>query len=246
MSEEDSITTHSTARLATAQGAPGLHREHTRGRLAFMKYVVVGLGNPGAEYEGTRHNMGRSTVEVLRRELGATPWTLDRKSQARVSKTEIDVENERHTVTLVQPETFMNLSGEAVKCFIRGGIEADHLIVVHDDIDLPLGTVRVSFDRGSGGHHGVESVSLALGTKAYVRVRVGIIPIGSDGVFRKPPVGEGTREFILGAVDKDDSERLDAAAREAARIVRSVIERGMECAKNMASAGASNDTKKTL
>lgn len=210
-----------------------------------MKYIVVGLGNPGIEYEGTRHNMGRETVEILRRELGGSPWTRDGKANARVSKIEVEVANGRSEVTILQPETFMNLSGEAVKYFVRGGIEADHVIVVHDDIDLPVGKVRVSFDRGSGGHHGVESVSLALGTKAYARVRVGITPVDSEGVSHKPLAGEGTHEFILGKVNGGDSEKLSLSAREAAAVTRSIIERGMEYAKSMAAKPVGEVTKKT-
>jgi PTH1 family peptidyl-tRNA hydrolase len=128
-----------------------------------MKWILVGLGNPGKEYEHTRHNVGREFLM----EVGGT---LSKKA------------------VLVTPDTFMNNSGHAVKPLIGSIKAAEKLVVLHDDLDLPVGTVKISFGRGSAGHKGVESIERAVKTKNYIRIRIGISAEKKSGKVAKPDV----------------------------------------------------------
>ena len=133
-------------------------------------YLIVGLGNPGADYAQTRHNAGFLLVERLAERWRAN-WELERKFQSRVAKAERD----GRRVLLVQPQTFMNLSGEAVSSvsgFYR--VPPAQVLVAVDDADLPLGEIRLRSSGSSGGHHGLESVEQHLATREYPRLRIGI------------------------------------------------------------------------
>jgi len=133
-------------------------------------HLIVGLGNPGAEYAKTRHNAGFSLVAKLA-ERWKTDWRKERKFNARVARAGRDSKR----VLLCQPQTFMNTSGEAVKVvmeFYR--LPLENLLVTVDDADLPLGEIRLRAEGGSGGHHGLESVAQHLGTQAFARLRLGI------------------------------------------------------------------------
>lgn len=133
-------------------------------------YLIVGLGNPGADYAQTRHNAGFLLVERLAEQWRAR-WELERKFQSRMAKAERD----GRRVLLAQPQTFMNLSGEAVGAvsgFYR--VPPAQVLVVVDDADLPLGEIRMRPGGSSGGHHGLESVEQHLATREYPRLRIGI------------------------------------------------------------------------
>ena len=133
-------------------------------------HLIVGLGNPGAEYAKTRHNAGFALVEELAARWKAE-WKNERKFGARIAKSEQD----GRRVLLCQPQTFMNLSGEAVgalKNFYQ--LPLERLLVAVDDADLPLGEIRLRAGGSSGGHHGLESIEQHLGTRDYARLRVGI------------------------------------------------------------------------
>lgn len=129
--------------------------------------VIIGLGNPGKEYEKTRHNAGRMAVKAFAKKHEFPEWEFSKKYQSLVSAGKIGKEK----ILLLLPETFMNHSGKAVK-----RLDAKNSIVVHDDIDLALGAFKISFGRGSGGHKGVSSIIRALKTKDFARIRIGILP----------------------------------------------------------------------
>ncbi len=137
-----------------------------------MAYIIVGLGNPGEEYENTRHNTGRIIAALVAK-------NLDAKAK------------------LVVPDTFMNHSGQAVGKVVKSQKAAEQLIVIHDDLDLPLGRFKIVFDRGAGGHHGVESIIKQLKTQKFTRTKVGISPTTPGGKLKKPK-GEKTVDFIIG------------------------------------------------
>lgn len=134
------------------------------------EYLIVGLGNPGREYERTRHNAGFMVVERLAA-LWKVEWSLEKKFSARVAKAERDGKR----VWLCQPQTYMNLSGESVGAMLGfRKIPATRLLVVVDDADLPFGGIRLRSGGSSGGHHGLESVEQHIGTREYARQRIGI------------------------------------------------------------------------
>lgn len=149
-------------------------------------YLFVGLGNRGGEFEGTRHNIGRETLIAARRKFGLPDLSEDRKMQALVSEGKIGKER----VAFVLPETFVNKSGAAVAPALRRfKVKTKDLILVHDDVDMLLGSTKLSFGRNSGGHKGVESVMRALKTKNFWRMRIGVqkkrrVP-GEDLVLQK-------------------------------------------------------------
>jgi len=133
-------------------------------------HLIVGLGNPGAEYAKTRHNAGFLLVEKLA-ERWKSSWTNERKFQARVAR----AESAGQKVLLAEPQTFMNLSGESVGALVSFyQLPVEKILVVVDDADLPLGEIRLRPGGGSGGHHGLESVAEHLGAKSYARLRLGI------------------------------------------------------------------------
>ncbi len=138
--------------------------------------LIIGLGNPGEEYEKTRHNVGFLVIEDLRLKIeGFSNWKLDKKCETEVSCGHIASCCE--DVILAKPQTFMNDSGRAVKAMVSGfRCQVSDILIVHDDIDLPLGTLRLSFGSGSAGQNGVQSIIDTLGTKDFWRLRIGIGP----------------------------------------------------------------------
>ena len=157
-----------------------------------MSYVIVGLGNPGDEYIGTRHNTGRMLVEAFAKKQGCNDFNFDKRANALVSEGKI----KREKFTLVLPDTFMNKSGNAVAQFVKSKKAAEQLVVIHDDLDLPLGRIKLSFNRGSGGHRGVESVKRTLKTEAFIRMRIGISKDAGKGKVKKPVGEDAVGDFI--------------------------------------------------
>src|SRR3989344_2718687 len=128
-------------------------------------FFIVGLGNPGEEYINTRHNTGREAVLKLCKNLDFADFENNNKFKSLISKGKI----KKELVTLILPETFMNKSGQAISYFVKPKLKTakkglENLIVVHDDLDLPLGTLKISYNKGTGGHRGLDSVAKAVKT----------------------------------------------------------------------------------
>lgn len=131
--------------------------------------LIVGLGNPGKEYENTRHNMGFLFVDALAKKLNAPEFIYEKKLKSEISKSK---------VLIAKPQTFINKSGEAVSALSKFyKIKPENILIVHDDIDILWGNFKFSFGRSSAGHKGVESIIKALKTKNFWRLRIGIQPI---------------------------------------------------------------------
>jgi PTH1 family peptidyl-tRNA hydrolase len=166
----------------------------------------VGLGNPGRSYERTRHNVGFLVVDELARRHGGS-WRKKKKAEAAT------ISLDYKSVTLLKPTTFMNRSGSAL-----AGYGPEDLILVHDDLDLPPGDVRVKVGGGAGGHNGLRSVIGNLGSD-FARVRIGI---------GRPPTGAGVTEYVLGGMDATVREAVPRAA----DAVEAVVREGAETAMN--------------
>jgi len=166
----------------------------------------VGLGNPGRSYERTRHNVGFLVADELAKRHGGS-WRAKKKAEA------ASLSLGRKNITLLKPSTYMNNSGAALV-----GYEAVQLIVVHDDLDLPAGVVRVKFGGGAGGHNGLRSIVQRLGSD-FFRVRVGI---------GRPPVGMTVTDYVLGRMDQAVKQTVSLAA----DAVEAVLEDGPEAAMN--------------
>jgi PTH1 family peptidyl-tRNA hydrolase len=162
---------------------------------------VAGLGNPGEEYRDTRHNVGHWVVDAVARKLRASAWRREGKSAIAHGRWRGD------TVYLVKPRAFMNVSGPPLAAALRHlGLEPLDLILVYDDIDLPLGTVRVRMKGSAGGHNGVRSVIEALGTSDIRRVKVGI---------GRPAHKGQVADHVLATFEPDERPAIDAAVDQA-------------------------------
>ena len=193
-----------------------------------MAWIIVGLGNPGKEYEGTRHNAGRSAVEQFAKDNDFSEWKEDTKTLATVSKGALGASS----ATLVLPDTYMNKSGSAVIRYVKSVKAAEKLIVVYDDLDLGLGSMKVSFDRGSGGHKGVESIMRGVKTKKFVRVRIGVSPTSAAGKVKKPLGEDEVAAFILAAFKPSEQSEIKAMYKKASKAIAAVIEGGYVAAMN--------------
>ncbi len=194
-----------------------------------MKYLVVGLGNPGEEYEGTRHNVGRMAAERVAKDADATPFKADKGSQSMLAQGK----RGKGSLVIALPDTFMNLSGKAASYLAKTkGVPAERTVVIHDDIDLPLGSMKVSFGRGSGGHRGVESIIKALKTNEFVRIRVGVCPATPSGKLRKPSGDEKIKDFLLGAFKKNEEVLLKKMLKRVSEAVKVLVNDGRPAVMN--------------
>jgi len=195
------------------------------GILQYMEHMIVGLGNPSARYEQTLHNIGRMVVERYASGLGVEDWVRDgvtRALRAVASSAAGD------PVSLVLPDDFMNRSGYSVAQVLKDGAAIARLVVVHDDIDLPMGSVKVQYDRGAGGHNGVRSIERSIGSHAFTRVRVGVLPVTRDGVVHKPRGGAAVERYILRELSEREQERVERVVAYAAEALVLLIEQGAE------------------
>ena len=195
-----------------------------------MTLIIVGLGNPGKEYEKTRHNAGRNTVELVAKNEKTEEFVFNKKANALITKGTVGGEN----ATLILPETMMNNSGKAVSAFIKSPKAAKSLLVIHDDLDLPLGTMKLVFGRGSGGHKGVESVMRAIKTKDFARLRIGISALGKKNQAKKVVGEEKVIKQVIGKWKPAEEVAVKKVLKKAAEAVRLFATEGISSATQFA------------
>ena len=191
--------------------------------------LIVGLGNPGAEYEKTRHNAGRIILQYIARANEFSDWKDDMKLKSFRSKGEIDGEK----FELLLPNTFMNNSGVAVAPLIDTVKKLSKLVVVYDDLDIPVGSLKISFNRSSGGHNGLESIIKKVKSQEFVRIRVGVSPHTPTGKIRKPKGEEAVLKFLLGAFKEDELKVLKKQSKQLAEIVTLLSKEGYQKAMSI-------------
>ncbi|MDQ1487516.1 MAG: peptidyl-tRNA hydrolase, family [Actinomycetota bacterium] len=180
--------------------------------------LVVGLGNPGEEYDKTRHNVGAEVVELLARRHGGKL----RKQKERSLTDEVNVGGKR--MALAIPLTYMNLSGESVAPLVRRhGVEPAQLVVVHDEMDFELGRLQVKNGGGLAGHNGLKSIVAHLHTQDFLRVRIGI---------GKPPGSRQGADHVLRRFSKAERKEIDVTLEEAADAVELILAEGVDVAMN--------------
>ena len=182
---------------------------------------VVGLGNPGAEYEWSRHNLGFLLIDKLAADAGAA--VKRRECRSLVGSTVIEGERTR----LIKPQTFMNLSGEAVACLLaKYEIDepAKSLIVISDDLALPLGTIRIRPRGSAGGHNGLKSIIAALGSDEFTRLRIGIQPDHEIG---------DTKSFVLDAIPRSQRKQVEEVLARSAEALQVVLRDGVDKAMSL-------------
>ena len=184
-----------------------------------MHYVIAGLGNPGEEYERTRHNTGRIVLDAFRKREDLPDWEFDKKMNALVSKGKLG----KHTVTLLEPETFMNKSGSSVAYLVKSKRAAEALVIIYDDLDMPLGKLKISFNRSSGGHKGLESIIRAVKTEAFARLRVGISLSTPSGKLKKPSGDEKVHDFIIGKWKDAEFAELKKVSKKACDALAAIV-----------------------
>ena len=189
-----------------------------------MAYIIAGLGNPGEEYENTRHNTGRIMIEHFREANDLPEWKADKLSKALVSKGKVADES----AVLLEPNNFMNNSGKSFPTFVKSAKAAEKTIVIYDDIDLPLGVIKISYNRSSGGHNGVGSIIKALKTQEFIRVRVGVSKMSAKGAAKKPKGEEAVLKFLLGQFKKDEMLELKKVAKRVNDALLAIISEGRE------------------
>lgn len=191
--------------------------------------LIVGLGNPGDKYKDTRHNVGFLVADKLAHELGSpeAPWTMDEKRKAIVAKT--------GGIIIVKPQTFMNASGVAVKSIIDFyKVSIQDVWVIHDDIDLPLGKVRIRVGGSSAGHHGVDSIIRELHSVDFVRVRLGVghgkenIGLNEDKHLKRTSV----MHFVLSRFGRSEAGELKHLVKHGVEAVRLALYEGIDRAMN--------------
>ena len=188
-----------------------------------MSYIFVGLGNPGVEYEGTRHNTGRTLLSWFGKSLDAE-WKEDKKLKAIVAKVKVG----NSPVTLVLPETFMNNSGKSLKLLVGSIKSAKKLMVIYDDLDLPFGTAKISFNKSSGGHKGLESIIKAIKTEKFARLRVGISPKIAMRKIKKPSGKNTVIKHIMGKFKPDELTELKKLSKKVNKTLEIFISFGLE------------------
>ena len=177
-------------------------------------WLIVGLGNPGASYEKTRHNLGFMVVDRLAREA----QTQVKRDECRALVGRAMIENQ--TVELAKPQTYMNLSGESVSCLVsKPDRSVDKLIVISDDLALPFGTIRLRPRGSHGGHNGLRSIIDCLRGNDFIRLRIGIMP--------EHPIAN-TKNFVLENFSKGESETVEKILEMSADAVRAVVTDGIE------------------
>jgi PTH1 family peptidyl-tRNA hydrolase len=184
-----------------------------------MKFIIIGLGNPGKKYERTRHNAGFAAVDELSRRAGID--FSQEKFHAFIGKGRIG----SHEAVLAKPQTYMNESGRAVAALLRDSyLGADSLIVLHDELDLPLGTVRVKVGGGHGGHNGLRSLIEHLGTPDFVRIRIGI---------GRPAPGMDAADYVLSPFSAEERSAALTAVDKSVDALLAVMSQGIAGAMNL-------------
>ena len=198
-------------------------RHRDDGDVPAETFLVLGLGNPGAEYADTPHNAGFIAADYLAEQLGCRYWKSEGGAQVCVA--DITTERGQVRVVIAKPLDYMNRSGSAAKNLAQryGNVPAERTIAIHDDLDLPRGDVRCKVGGGHGGHNGLRSIHEKLGTADYLRVRVGI---------GRPPGQMDPAKYVLAPWKKDQLEELRVSANTASDAARHIVEVGILSAMN--------------
>ena len=182
-------------------------------------YMIAGLGNPGRKYEGTRHNIGFDVIDILEKTCGISVMALKNKALTGTGM----VGGQK--AMLIKPQTFMNLSGDALQGLLAFYKEdpSESLIVISDDIDLPAGRIRIRKSGSPGGHNGLKDIVQKIGTQQFIRVRVGI---------GQKPAGWDLADYVLSHFGTEDRKRVDEAEAAAAEAVITILRDGVDAAMN--------------
>ena len=190
--------------------------------------LIVGLGNPGEEYEGTRHNTGFIMLDFI----------LGKKAIWKESGITKALENKNSELgkpaSFLKPTTFMNNSGNAVaQVKDKNKLKLDDIIIIYDDIDLPIGTMKLSFNKSSGGHNGLESVIKKLKSREFLRIRIGIAATTPSGKIKKPKGEEAMLKFLLGKYKEGELAELKKLSKKVSLAIETALTEGKDKAMSL-------------
>lgn len=185
---------------------------------------IVGLGNPGLSYHKTRHNVGAIILEHVREVFSFPEFQIKKTTQALVSEGLIA----DHEALLIFPQTFMNLSGVSVAKICKYMKPDDLLVVIYDDLDIPVGKLKLSYEKSAGGHNGLASIIEHLGSKAFIRIRIGISPVDEQGKVIRPIPNDTQHDFVLTSFRPEERESVTALVPKVQEILISLVEKGRE------------------
>lgn len=194
-------------------------------------FLIVGLGNPGKKYVRTRHNLGYRALNLVcqkwKEKYGFPEWKTSSNQKAHLSRGKI----KNKKVILAKPSTFINRSGLAVKSLVKTyNLSPRSLFIVHDDIDISLGKIKISKDRGAAGHKGVQSIIDRLGTKKFVRFRIGIYPQNQNQNLK---VNKDTEEFVLQRFGKKENKTIESVLQKIPPLLEQSILKGVKKAQSL-------------
>jgi PTH1 family peptidyl-tRNA hydrolase len=172
-------------------------------------------------------------VDAFAKKIGGVDWKEDKKLKSETAKVKIG----KHTVFLVKPNTFMNKSGDAVRSLVKTKKAAETLVVVHDELDMPFGKMKISFNKSAGGHRGVLSIRKAVGTDGFIRLRIGISGTTPSGKLKKPIGEEAVEKLILGKFTKVQVDGLKKIIKRAVEGLELIVTEGKEIATGKVNSG---------
>ena len=190
-----------------------------------MPYIIAGLGNPGQEYENTRHNIGRIVLMSI--------FDVNFSFNKKINALDAEIKIGKEKVRLISPETFMNNSGKAIAHIVKSIKAAEKLIVIYDDFNLPLGKIRISYNRSSGGHNGLQSIIKAVKTEAFIRIRIGVAPENAKGVAKVPHGDEKIEKFILGKLKDEETKVIKKVSKRVSEAIEVLIKEGKDKAMSI-------------
>ncbi|HXK35213.1 MAG TPA: aminoacyl-tRNA hydrolase [Candidatus Paceibacterota bacterium] len=192
-------------------------------------FNVAGLGNPGEEYKNTRHNTGRIILEWLAKANDFSNWEVNNKAKALISAGKIG----KTKAQFIMPDNFMNNSGKSLPYFVKSKKDLNQMVVIYDDLDLPIGKIKISYNKSSGGHRGLESIIRAFKSEEFPRVRVGISPATPSGKIKKPSGERAVEKQILGKFKDAELATLKKLSKKIGEALAMIATEGREKAMSI-------------
>lgn len=194
--------------------------------------LIVGLGNPGEKFINTRHNLGFDVLEEFRRKKELGDWSLETKFKAEIIKTQLTINDEQLTIILARPQTFMNQSGLSVALLSKFfKIKPEDIIVIHDELDIVLGHLKIRSGGSDAGHHGIESIIRNLGSENFVRIRLGIGNLHSQSGEHKHR-SFNAEHFVTESFLPNEKSKAKALIKKGVKALETILDKGVEKAQN--------------